>query len=812
MNSRILLICCLLFSALELHGQAIYSGQVRDLATRELISDVEVELIPGERVEWTNAGGDFLIKNSETDSLSFETNSYRFYSNAFVWEGSLALQLSFYSLDGTLLYEADSEPESGRFLIPRMPMGMYLIRVSGEAGTSSYRAFSDGDRTTSVALSSVWHRSSVPARNDTLIFSKEGYYDRRIPLQGRDTILQINLLAGENDELHYFNELIDPLAFDLISSNPARSNEAQVEAVKLIHNWDNDLMYYINSKRYDYHYTFAAAQLDFDQPNYYFNTTQYRNHEDRYLYCANLNYFKDLDRYVLHFVSANEIDCEQIERIYNKIVETSYMAGKLFLLVNRTEFAECGVPQISTEELYEGQNYQALNLTENYGYLQKVELAELEDRYLGRHDIVLLNGIPNDVSVVAGIITTEFQTPLSHINVLSHNRGTPNMALKDGWTNPMLQELLGELVYLNVRSDSFQIRKANLDEAMAFWEQNEPTEIIDLPVSIKLQELVDLNEADHSFINEIGGKAANFAELLKVRPEEGDIHTPEHSFAIPFYFYLKHMEDAGLDVFVEQMLNDPAFLNSPAVRKATLEELQDRIKDFPLDPNLRGMIEEGINYFEDFTSFRFRSSTNAEDLEDFSGAGLYSSHSAKKNHESKTIDAAVKKVWASLWNWRAFEERSYYKIKHSSCAMGVLVHRSFPDEDANGVLITKNIYNSNQGFIINVQHKDHSIVFPEPGVLHDQIILFAWSIIPGQDFMAEYLSFSNVEGMEGTVLTDLELQQLGAYCMAVKYHFFENVPHTHGGSFGSFGLDIEFKVDSTVEGRRIYLKQVRAYR
>jgi phosphoenolpyruvate synthase/pyruvate phosphate dikinase len=64
------------------------------------------------------------------------------------------------------------------------------------------------------------------------------------------------------------------------------------------------------------------------------------------------------------------------------------------------------------------------------------------------------------------------------------------------------------------------------------------------------------------------------------------------------------------------------------------------------------LVKNKINNFQDFPAFRFRSSTNAEDLESFSGADLYSSYSAKKDHPTKTIDRAIKKVWASLWNLR----------------------------------------------------------------------------------------------------------------------------------------------------------------
>jgi hypothetical protein len=47
-------------------------------------------------------------------------------------------------------------------------------------------------------------------------------------MEGRDTFLTINLLHQNNNELHYFNELIAPIAFDLVSSLlPSRSHDGQ---------------------------------------------------------------------------------------------------------------------------------------------------------------------------------------------------------------------------------------------------------------------------------------------------------------------------------------------------------------------------------------------------------------------------------------------------------------------------------------------------------------------------------------------------------------------------------------------------------
>lgn len=44
-----------------------------------------------------------------------------------------------------------------------------------------------------------------------------------------------------------------------------------------------------------------------------------------------------------------------------------------------------------------------------------------------------------------------------------------------------------------------------------------------------------------------------------------------------------------------------------------------------------------------------------------------------------------KQVFASTWNFRAFHERSFYRIDHLSTAMGVLCHLNFTEEKVNGV-------------------------------------------------------------------------------------------------------------------------------
>ncbi len=423
----------------------------------------------------------------------------------------------------------------------------------------------------------------------------------------------------------------------------------------------------------------------------------------------------------------------------------------------------------------------------------------MKTQYAGRHDIALLNGIPNDISIVAGIITTDFQTPLSHINVLSHNRGAPNMALRDGWSNPRLEALANKLVYLKVSLDTFELREASLAEAQAFWKLKDPSEEIRMHCDTLTSGLFSLSEAGISSSSVIGGKAANFAELMKVNADGfGPLPLPENAFAIPFYYYWQHMHTHKLDVLVRKMLQDPLFHSDFLYRKLQLEKLQDSIRKYPVDPELLALVNAKVAGA--FSNIRFRSSTNSEDIKGFNGAGLYDSYTGITGDPQKTIENAIRKVWASLWNLSAYEEREYFRIDHLSVSMAILVHRSFPGEAANGVVITKNLYNIyNPAFTINAQDGELSVTNPEGGYSPDQIILYTF------DDIIEYINHSNAPGMENrTVLSEAEIFELGAYCRAIQNHYC-NIYHE------CLPLDIEFKVDWINGVRKLYIKQARLY-
>ncbi len=671
-----------------------------------------------------------------------------------------------------------------------------------------------------IETNGLTYKIKIVKNEGTILFNQEEfisdiYLDLQIEKEGYESE-EITVKIGEKIDLKlvprdidyvtdYSFKIEDQTKYKSLAGNPLNSTFSGVSSVKFVYVIQEDKIYYLNTKKHTSHYLFCAEYLDYGKGLYFFNEEQYSYHPNRTYFLGSIDYFSSSEKYMLQFFASDDISCEDIKKVFNKVISTTYFDDDLYLIPNAEQREKCtSVPVMSLDQLFAGQNYQCLNPEESYWYLKKVPLEIIEDIYISKHDILFINGIPLDLPVVAGIITTEFQPVLSHINVLSHNRGTPNMALRNGWTDEKLIGLNEQLVHLKVGYLEYTIEKANIEEAELYWKIKEDTKETFLSPDYSVDSIIDIDKIRINDVNFCGGKAANFGELTHVTSILGEVPLPDGGFAIPFHFYQQHLIKNGIDTFIIKMLNDADFVNNVVVRKQYLQTLRNKIKDSPLDPAFYNLLINKLQTYN-FSNFRFRSSTNAEDIKGFNGAGLYDSKTGDLNDPDKPIDEAVKKVWASLWNFSAFEEREYFKIVQQTVAMGILVHQSFPDEVANGVVITKNLYNPNlQGLTINSQFDEISVVNPEEGYLPEQVLYINF------DNAVDYINLSTVPGRTSKVLTREELDKLAIYCWAIQEHY---------NSLGYFDpLDIEFKVifkKSTeppfMLKRHIVLKQCRFY-
>ncbi|MBN2359837.1 MAG: hypothetical protein JXR83_10315 [Deltaproteobacteria bacterium] len=277
------------------------------------------------------------------------------------------------------------------------------------------------------------------------------------------------------------------------------------------------------------------------------------------------------------------------------------------------------------------------------------------------------------------------------------------------------------------------------------------------------------------------------------------IYNPR-GFAIPFAFFVDFMRDNGYHRYLEQLLADQRFRSDGDYRRATLADMQESMRGAPVSAKLRDLLDLKLADEYPHMRMRFRSSTNAEDLGVYTGAGLYSSYSGDRDDPDKPVLDALRGVWASLFNLRAFEEREYMGIDHRKVAMAVLVHRSFPDELANGVAITANLFDPTEpAFYVNVQVGEEAVTNPSPGMLPDQYLYYWASASPE----AVFLSYSSLNRGQ-PVLSAREQHELASALLAIHRNF-----QPVYGSRGFYAMDVEFKFDAP--DRALVIKQARPY-
>jgi phosphoenolpyruvate synthase/pyruvate phosphate dikinase len=168
------------------------------------------------------------------------------------------------------------------------------------------------------------------------------------------------------------------------------------------------------------------------------------------------------------------------------------------------------------------------------------------------------------------------------------------------------------------------------------------------------------------------------------------------------------------------MLNDQKFVHDPVYRKQQLTSLRERIQQGKFDDKLAAQIARRVRREFLGKGLFVRSSSNTEDLPKFSGAGLYTTVPNVKDEE-KLIDA-VKTVWASLWNFEAYEARERAVIDHSKIFMAVLMQEGINSE-SSGVMITADPFDrENKGAIYISAKRGLGIKVVEGKRVAEQII------------------------------------------------------------------------------------------
>jgi hypothetical protein len=486
--------------------------------------------------------------------------------------------------------------------------------------------------------------------------------------------------------------------------------------------------------------------------------------------------------------------------------------------------------------------YQAYTLATGYGRVRILTAAEFDaanaSGRIGWQDILVLDRAPSDIEgVVAGVITAEEQDDLSHVAVRTARRGTPNAFLAGALD--VFRPLAGKLIRLDVAATRYEAREASAAEAEAWWAEHrprlsEPPRVDREHAALDTLAEMDLSASPLPPEARFGGKAANFARLQRILTGPRERYR-EPGFGIPMRYYLEFLRanrtisafdpirEVTYEEYIAEILADPRFQSDPEARFEALARFRDEVEengvvDHALVDRLAARIEEVFG--SPHVPVRFRSSSNVEDALEFNGAGLYDSTTGcaaddldpdndgpslcdPGQSKERRVVRALKHVWASLWNFRAYEERAYYGIAPDDSAMAVLVTPVFSGERANGVAFTGNLSNPlDRRYVVVAQVGEVSVVTPEAGTRAEKDVL---EVEAGAVVRIDRVRESSLARPGEPVVSDEKLRELGA----LLWHIDKNLPVDLAGRDRSEVLfDIEFKIEA---GGDLAVKQVRPF-
>lgn len=407
-----------------------------------------------------------------------------------------------------------------------------------------------------------------------------------------------------------------------------------------------------------------------------------------------IGFYENNQQFMYEFWEGDKITPELLKLTQNAIKESFFasISLKTNSVWHEMVAKQAALPFTTQESLIQNMPYLALNEGSAVGILRVIE-QENDIYAVGANDIILLKDTPLSIPPVAAVINERPSTALSHVNVLSKSWGIPNIYLKDA--EKILAPYIGKTISINAKSKQYDIKLSRAKQ------MHQTTHVHDVPqpnkTDFSLRGLADLRRADSLYC---GTKAANLGEMKAKLPDS----IIPGGFCIPFAYYVDFMNQLGIDEHYLQNM-EQSFAGDNAKRRAGLLALQQKILDAKI-PNdwAQKWISQWHKQMNGVGVF-VRSSSNAEDLPHFSGAGLYTTVPNVKSEED--LVQAVKQSWASVFNYSAYEARRVAGLPSSSVNMSVLVQAAV-NADLSGVLVTVNPYDKN--------HKNVSYIAAKRGI------------------------------------------------------------------------------------------------
>jgi hypothetical protein len=480
---------------------------------------------------------------------------------------------------------------------------------------------------------------------------------------------------------------------------------------------ENNRIYYVNKKKYSFHKDFVNGNyLSLERGREFFENNYLK--PNRRFILGTVAFQTPVKLWTFEFWEGDLIPAEQIKLTYEIINKTFFVPVAYkpnSLRQDQESQALAGINRVLQSEINKEQGYQALNVARGVGRVHVIE--KLDDHVeIGFNEILVLSEVPLQLPPVAGIITSQPSTPLSHINLLAKGWGVPNAYIKNA--HELLKQYDGWWVSFETKHDGYSIKRADLNQVREYQRRMAArTDLLRPRYDLAERRLLSLTEQRATSSRAFGSKSANLGEVANAKLP-GILVPP--GFTIPFFYYDSFLKQNKLDDEIYEMMNDQKFVHDPAYRRARLTELRQKIQAGKVSEPLRRAVLRRIAAEYRGKGVFVRSSSNSEDLPNFSGAGLYTTVPNVKG-DLELIEA-IKTVWASLWNFEAYEARERANVDHTKIFMAVLLQEGINSE-SSGVMITRDPFDGeNKGAIYISAKRGLGIKVVEGKRVAEQII------------------------------------------------------------------------------------------
>ena len=506
--------------------------------------------------------------------------------------------------------------------------------------------------------------------------------------------------------------------FDSISiTYDANTPYALPHVLFVIDRKDKNQIYYVNKKRYSFHKDFVnGTYLSLESGKEFFDNNYLK--PNRRFILGTVAYQTPLKRWTYEFWEGDLIPSDQIQ-LAGEIINKTFFVPVAFkpnsLRQDEASRSLAGVERVLQSDIAKEQAYQALNLAKGLGRIHIIN--KLDDHVeIGFNEILVLDEVPIQLPPVAGIITSQPSTPLSHINLLAKGWGIPNAYIKNA--KELLKQYDGWWVAFETSRDNYTIKRADLNQLHEYERRlKERLDVVKPKFDLSETRLLSLAQQRKVSSIAFGGKSANLGEVMYAKLP--GIVVPS-GFAIPFYYYDEFIKRNKIDDEIFTLLNDQKFVHDPAYRREHLTSLRERIQKAEFDPALRKEVLQKVAREYAGKGLFVRSSSNSEDLPKFSGAGLYTT--VPNVRGEKELIEAIKTVWASLWNFEAYEFRERANVDHSKIFMAVLLQEGINSESSGVMISTDPFDKENAGAIYISAKRGLGIKVVEGQRIAEQII------------------------------------------------------------------------------------------